>query len=182
MCKTSSTEQSRATLHGAGAKTGAWTMEGKTTWCNKDSIPPETRRVQKEMTPSIRASGAQRFAAVLALPYNEDYMGRRRSCSTSALPHTRLRQVARLGVTHGFFAAPARSFAHSEGKESMALSQPRLLTKHFHTWQPSARPWQKTPPGAWHPFCAHPGTIFPLSLRIIFAAHAGLQRLSSVCR
>jgi hypothetical protein len=58
----------------------------------------------------------QRFAAALALPYNEDYMGRRRSCSTSALPHTRLRQVARLGVTHGFFCRPSALFCALRGE------------------------------------------------------------------
>ena len=135
MCKTSSTEQSRATLHGAGAKTGAWTMEGKTTWCNKDSIPPEMRHVQKKVKPGIRASGAQRFAAVLALPYNEDYMGRRRSCSTSALPHTRLRQVARLGVTHGFFCRPSALFCAFRGERVDGPQSASLLTRHFHTWK-----------------------------------------------
>jgi hypothetical protein len=57
--------------------------------------------------------------------------------------------------------APARPFAHSEGKEKMARSQPRLLTCCFHTWKQSARSQRKMMPGAWHSFCAVQAPLSP---------------------
>jgi hypothetical protein len=139
-CKTSGTERSRASLHGAGAKTGAWTMEGRTTWCNKDSIPPESGVVQDFPTPGGPADDLQqrslcRIMKLHGAPKKPLHLS---AASDEAAPggpvgcHTTLLSVA-----------PARLFAQPEGNEMMASSQPRLLTCCFHTWDqepcPAAR-------------------------------------------
>src|ERR1051326_9118542 len=101
MCKTSSTEQSRATLHGAGAKTGAWTMEGldnlvqheQYTLCNAP-CPGRERPTQAE-------EGLQQCCLCRIM----NLYGRRRSRSASALPPNRSLPAPRGGQSMRFVSA-----------------------------------------------------------------------------
>jgi hypothetical protein len=86
-CQTNSTERSRATLHGAGAKTGAWTMEGQDNLVQQRIVYPLKRALSRKK-PTC-ASRARKSLQQRSLCRIMRLQRRRRSRSASALPPTR---------------------------------------------------------------------------------------------